>query len=97
MLVQILLIAVITRNVGPFVQIILISPLVDKQAVMGPTQLIFTGLLIASCHVLDLANMMSLEGIILLNVIWYSLYGLSLVWLYYHYYWKPYVRPIHDT
>ena len=91
-LIQMLLIAVITRNMSPFTSIILISPLVDKQGVLGPTQLVCTGLLFAACHVLDITNMMSLEGIVLANVLGYTLYNISLLWYYYQYFWKTYVR-----
>lgn len=91
-LIQLLLIAPITRNLAPYCQIILHSTLVNKQAILGPIQFACTLLLVGSAEVLEQLGMLDLDVLVGLNVVFYTLFALAEIFLYYVHYYRPYVR-----
>lgn len=91
-LIQLLLLAPITRNLAPYCQIILHSTLVNKQAILGPTQFACTLLLVGSAEALQQMGLLELDILVGLNVLFYTVFALAEIIYYYIYYYRPYVQ-----
>lgn len=92
LLAQVLILSVVVRNISPYIQIVLVSPLLDKQGLLGPTQFICTGLFVGSCWLLNEADYMSLEGLIMLDVVFYTIYSLAFPFYYNRYFYQPFIK-----
>ena len=90
--IQILVLAVITRNLQPYPQVVLVSPLIDKQSLLGPAQLICTGLFIGTAILLNAMGQLTLEMLLLTNVFYYTVYSLWFPIWYYIYFVRVYLR-----
>ena len=93
-LCKVLSIAVVFRNIGPYLQVVLISPLVNKQSLLWPLQLACTGAFVGGCIGLKAMGLATLFNIALLDAVGYAVFHLSYLFLYKRYFYDVYLREV---
>jgi O-antigen/teichoic acid export membrane protein len=82
------------KILSSYLIIVLQSPIVNKQSILPFFQFAATGLLILTVFIMNSIGMLTLKSFIIVDVIGYALVHISLLFLYYHYYYKKIVYKI---
>ncbi len=91
-IIQILIVASITRNIAPYAAVVLKSPLVNKQNLFAPAQAAASVVFVIFSMGLDGTGHMTLVNLTILNVCCYTLWQVWMAWYYYRYFVKTHVK-----
>lgn len=89
--IRVLLVAVVVRVLAPYPQVVLISPVVNKQRSLWITFMASVVFFVGACFFLYVTNSITLSRVVWCDVLGYALQHLLVLWLYKRHYFNVFV------